>query len=105
MTDDPTLDPPLAAYLAAGEAEADDDDESPDSGTAAQLIWAPDDAVFTLRTGDDVDTDSWTIGPHDTRYRLWTMGTLTLAARLAGLSAPVHDPDGGLIVLERSQPS
>lgn len=73
-----------------------------EDGTS-QLVWAPDDSVFTLRIGEAVDPDRWTIDPDETRYRLWTMSGLTLLARLAGLSDPEPDPGCALIVLRRPE--
>ncbi len=54
----------------------------------AQMIWCASDTVFTLRTGGNVDTESWEIGPDDRRLRLWSDGALQLAAKSAGLSVP-----------------
>jgi SAM-dependent methyltransferase len=64
-----------------------------------QLVWAPDDAVFALRYGQDVDEQQWTLGPSDSPLRLWTSGTLRLAARAAGLSGPVRADGSGLILM------
>jgi SAM-dependent methyltransferase len=68
---------------------------------SAQLVWADDDAVFTLRTGADVDEEAWSLRPGDRRFRLWTTGSLRLAARAAGLSAPRRVPETCLLVMER----
>lgn len=73
----------------------------PPASAPMQLIWDEADAVFAIRVGDDIDTEQWEIKSSDTRYRLWTMGALTLAARAAGLSAPVHDAAGRMVVLQR----
>ncbi len=66
-----------------------------------QMVWERDDAVFMLRTGDDVDPDSWDFKPTDRRCRLWSMGELKLVARLAGLSAPRHHPDAAVLIMQR----
>ncbi len=39
-----------------------------------QLIWAPDDAVFTIRCGPAVDDGVPELKRDDVRYRLWTAG-------------------------------
>lgn len=64
-----------------------------------QLVWANNDAVFTIREGDEVDSDSWELKESDRRVRLWTMGALQLAARLAGLSAPEIQTEGAVLVM------
>jgi SAM-dependent methyltransferase len=66
-----------------------------------QLIWEPGDNVFTIRKDADVDPTCWQIKPRDQRFRLWSMGELTLAARLAGLSAPKWKEGTTLIALAR----
>lgn len=72
---------------------------SEEGGT--QLIWDTGDLVFTLRLGDEVDTNCWRLRDGDRRFRLWTMGCLDLATRLAGLSAPIRDAGGGLLIMRR----
>lgn len=52
----------------------------------SQLVWSPDDAVFAIRSGADVDSECWTLKTSDTRLRLWTSGALRLACELSGLS-------------------
>lgn len=64
-----------------------------------QLAWSPDDAVFALRRGAEVDPRQETLRPGDRRLRLWTMGALRLAARLAGLSGPERVEGGNLLLL------
>jgi SAM-dependent methyltransferase len=66
-----------------------------------QMIWREGEPVFALRQGLQVDVESWSIKRSDRLFRLWTMGELRLLARIAGLSAPVHEPKHGLIVLRR----
>lgn len=73
-----------------------------DEAGLMQMVWAPDDAVFTIRHGDQIDPECWQMRPEDRRLRLWSMGALGLAARLAGLSAPAHRPDAGLLVLRQA---
>src|SRR5690606_21931626 len=64
---------------------------------SSQMIWEPDDNVFTVREGDAVDLDNWTIGDDDPRYRLWTTGELRLLCHAAGLTSPRRDPAGHLL--------
>src|SRR5262245_58288156 len=64
-----------------------------------QLVWKPGDAVFTLRSGRGINASNWTISSKDGLYRLWCEGSLRLLASAAGLSAPVHQPRAGLIVM------
>jgi len=68
-----------------------------------QLIWANNDAVFTIREGDAVDPDSWELGENDLPLRLWTMGALRLAAQLAGLSAPEVQVEGAVLIMRATQ--
>ncbi|MEC9374425.1 MAG: class I SAM-dependent methyltransferase [Planctomycetota bacterium] len=63
-----------------------------------QMIWAEADNVIALRHGDAVDEGDWTLRPDDTLLRLWSMGELTLLARLAGFRPPQTEGDGGLLV-------
>ena len=62
---------------------------SPDGD--AQLVWDPGDALFAIRRGADVDTESWTPRAGEPVFRLWSDGALRLLARAAGLSAPERD--------------
>lgn len=66
---------------------------------SAQMVWARDDAVFTIRTDPAIDPDAVDLRANDTLLRLWTMGDLTLLARLAGLSAPDVQSQPGLLIL------
>jgi SAM-dependent methyltransferase len=68
-----------------------------------QLVWARNDAVFTIREGEAVDGDSWELKEEDRRVRLWTMGALRLAAQLAGLSAPEVRAEGAVLVMRASE--
>jgi SAM-dependent methyltransferase len=68
---------------------------------ASQFIWDRRDAVFSVRSGDAVDPEAWTIEPGDRKYRAWTDGALGLLARAAGLSPPETVADGVLIVMRR----
>jgi SAM-dependent methyltransferase len=72
---------------------------SPDGD--AQLVWHPSDALFALRTGDEVDASNWSIRPDEPRYRLWTDGALRLATALAGLSDPQRHPGSHLLIIHR----
>ena len=64
-----------------------------------QLVWAENDAVFTIREGDQVDSASWELRENDRLLRLWTMGALRLAASIAGLSAPEVRVTGAVLVM------
>jgi SAM-dependent methyltransferase len=64
-----------------------------------QLVWQPGDAVFALRRGSEVDRRCWSIKPSDRRLRLWCEGSLRLAAKAAGLSAPRRVTEAGLIIM------
>lgn len=68
---------------------------------SAQLIWQPGDSVFALRKNQEVDPESWSIRPDDRVFRLWCEGSLRLAARAAGLSAPIRLAAAGLIIMRR----
>jgi SAM-dependent methyltransferase len=64
-----------------------------------QLVWAHNDAVFTIREGEQVDAGSWELKESDRNVRLWTMGALKLAAQLADLSAPEVQVKGAVLVM------
>jgi SAM-dependent methyltransferase len=64
-----------------------------------QLVWSHNDAVFAIREGEQVDTDSWELQEGDQRVRLWTMGAMRMAAKLAGLSAPIVPVAGAILVM------
>lgn len=64
-----------------------------------QLVWAQNDAVFTIREGEEVDGNSWELKEGDRLVRLWTMGALRLAAKLAGLSVPEVRTEGAVLVM------
>jgi SAM-dependent methyltransferase len=64
-----------------------------------QLVWARNDAVFTIREGDQVDSDSWELKESDRCVRLWTMGALQLATQLADLSVPEVQVAGAVLVM------
>jgi len=68
---------------------------------AMQMVWAPDDAVFSIRTDDAVDETSLELIPDDRTFRLWTLDALQLLARASGLSAPRVDRECGLIVFRK----
>ncbi|MCH7545456.1 MAG: class I SAM-dependent methyltransferase [Planctomycetes bacterium] len=65
----------------------------------SQLVWSPDDAVFAIRTGGEVDTDCWQLKTSDTRLRLWTSGALRLACELSGLSIPEGQVEWRVMVM------
>ncbi len=64
-----------------------------------QLVWAKNDAVFTIREAKQVDADSWELKESDRNVRLWTMGALKLAAQLADLSVPEVQVEGAVLVM------
>ncbi len=64
-----------------------------------QFVWSQYDTVFAIREGDEVDIDSWELKESDQLVRLWTMGALRLAAKLAELSAPVVPVAGAVLVM------
>lgn len=72
---------------------------------SAQMTWASRDAVFAVRSGERIDPDRSEPGPEDQRCRLWTDGSLRLAAWLAGFPDPEPCPDEGLILLHRPRPA
>lgn len=73
--------------------------EGIDPGSGRQLVWAEDDAVFTLRAPAEADAGAWSLGPSDRPLRLWTAGSLHLAAIATGYSVPFVPPSSGVRVL------
>jgi SAM-dependent methyltransferase len=73
--------------------------EAREGEPALQLIWHRDDSVFTIRRGERVDPDSWTLKAEDTLYRLWTSSALRMATALAGLSEPARDAGAGVLIV------
>jgi len=69
-----------------------------------QLVWANNDAVFTIREGEFVDDSSWELKNDDRKVRLWTMGALRMAARLADLSVPEVQTEGAVLVMRAKSP-
>lgn len=72
---------------------------SPDG--ASQLIWLDGDNTLVLRHGAAVDDQCWSVRESDTRYRLWSMGELTLLASASGWDGPRVQPHDHLIILTR----
>ncbi len=70
-----------------------------DHDEGRQMVWAPDDAVFAVRSGSDVDDARWTLGDDDRRMRLWTAGALRLAARAAGFDPPDRQSEAGVLIV------
>jgi hypothetical protein len=70
-----------------------------------QMVWDDADAVFALRAGDAIAADDWSIGDGERRFRLWTDGSLRLAARAAGLSAPQRLFPEHLLVMRPASPA
>jgi SAM-dependent methyltransferase len=66
-----------------------------------QLAWHASDAVFVLRAGEDVDLGCDRPRDGERLHRLWTDGALRLAARAAGLSAPVRHDGEHLLVMRQ----
>jgi SAM-dependent methyltransferase len=64
-----------------------------------QLVWAPDDAVMVLRRGSDIDLDEPRFRGTEQPMRIWTAGSLRLAARLAGFEPPEHSEEAGVLIL------
>lgn len=64
-----------------------------------QMVWSKNDTVFAIRQGDEVDPDSWELKRSDKPLRLWTKGTLQLAATLASLSVPKVQVEGAILVM------
>ena len=73
--------------------------EGLDPDTGRQLVWADDDLVFTLRSPEKSDPENWDLVSDDVRYRLWTAGSLQLAARAAGFEVPFVPENSGVRVL------
>jgi len=68
---------------------------------AMQMIWHPRDTLFTIRLGDCVDTEGWTMKPDDRLFRLWTAWLLRMIAERAGLSEPQTADEHVLAVMRR----
>lgn len=66
-----------------------------------QMVWHPTDAVFTIRTGRQINRRQWSLRPTDVRFRLWCDGSLELTANRAGLSAPKRIGSSNLLVCTR----
>ena len=69
----------------------------PESGQ--QLVWADDDLIFTLRPPETADPENWNLSSDDVRLRLWTAGSLQLAAQVAGFEVPFVPEKSGVRVL------
>ncbi len=63
-----------------------------------QLVWADGDNVFSLREGERVNPDDWTLHADEPRHRLWSMGELTLLARASGWKPPAASPGNTLLL-------
>lgn len=66
---------------------------------SAQMTWAARDSVFAVRDRASIDAKHFEPGPRDRRCRLWTDGSLRLAARLAGFSDPEPAPRQCLLIM------
>ena len=64
-----------------------------------QLIWSDREDVFTVRSGEAVDPDQWSLRDDDVPLRLWRLDSLERVAAAAGLSAVRVDPDGAVLVM------
>ncbi len=69
------------------------------SDESLQFLWGDNDSVFAIREGDQVDSNQWELTENDRVVRLWTMGALKLADRLADLSAPIVPVKGAILVM------
>ena len=70
-----------------------------------QMVWSPDEAVFTIRSGEAVDESVWSFRDDDVLLRLWTDSTLAQVAQAAGLSGPHRVESGsgaGAVLVMRS---
>jgi cyclopropane fatty-acyl-phospholipid synthase-like methyltransferase len=70
-----------------------------------QMIWDEHDPIFTIRSGEAIDEDSWSLQGDDVRLRLWTRQSLSHVAAAAGLSGPdppVDGPGEGAVLVMRS---
>lgn len=72
---------------------------------AMQLVWAQDDNVFALRTGDEINEEDDKPREDETKYRLWTMGELRLIGHTTGFEVVVCDQPGVYIVFRRNNTS
>lgn len=70
-----------------------------DADGLQQLIWHARDSVMTIRTGQQVNVDSWTHGHDDLLIRIWTDAAIRLAAQQAGFGPPEVDAAGRILVL------
>lgn len=64
-----------------------------------QLLWSDREDVFTVRSGEAVDPDRWSLRDDDVPLRLWRLDSLERVASAAGLSAVEPDPDGAVLVM------
>ena len=59
-----------------------------------QMIWDEHEPIFTIRSGEAVDEESWTLGEDDVRLRHWTLDSLSNVVAAAGLSGPESPKEG-----------
>ena len=74
-------------------------------GADMQMIWAEDDSVFTIRSGDAMDEEAWFLREDDVHLRLWNDQSLAQVASAAGLSGPCKPGSGpgeGAVLVMRS---
>jgi len=64
-----------------------------------QLIWSEREDVFTVRSGEAVDPDHWSLHADDVLLRLWRRAALERVAEAAGLSAVEVDQEGAVLVM------
>jgi len=64
-----------------------------------QFIWSERQDVFTVRSGEDVDPERWTIDSTDVPLRLWRQSALERVAAEAGLSVVTVEPGAAVLVM------
>ncbi len=70
-----------------------------------QMIWDEHEPIFTIRSGEAVDEESWTLCEDDVRLRHWTLDSLAgvaVAAGLSGPESPMDGPGAGAVLVMRS---
>ncbi len=67
-----------------------------------QLVWATGDNTIALRTGEELDPDSWAVREGDRRLHLYSTSELRLLAVAAGWQAPRSIESAHLLLFEPS---
>ena len=68
-----------------------------------QFIWSDQPDVFTIRCGSKIDPDDWSIRDEDVQLRFWREESLRDVAEAAGLSAPMVQADGAILVMRSAR--